>query len=117
RATKFQRIQQEAKLGTSLFLSDTQDTEHRFLHFLVVDTDRTTAKLGTIKHHVIGTGQGVRRVCCQVFRAAGRRCERVVDSSQIAIRQLFEHRSEEHTSELQSRENLVCRLLLEKKKK
>src|SRR5690606_39534911 len=28
-----------------------------------------------------------------------------------------EDRSEEHTSELQSRENLVCRLLLEKKKK
>src|SRR5207302_9446080 len=28
-----------------------------------------------------------------------------------------EWRSEEHTSELQSRENLVCRLLLEKKKK
>src|SRR6266511_657562 len=31
---------------------------------------------------------------------------------------LVQHlRSEEHTSELQSRENLVCRLLLEKKKK
>src|SRR5690606_41059212 len=29
----------------------------------------------------------------------------------------FKPRSEEHTSELQSRENLVCRLLLEKKKK
>src|SRR5436309_11705332 len=29
----------------------------------------------------------------------------------------FALRSEEHTSELQSRENLVCRLLLEKKKK
>src|SRR5690606_41963225 len=28
----------------------------------------------------------------------------------------FAVRSEEHTSELQSRENLVCRLLLEKKK-
>src|SRR3954467_2547675 len=27
------------------------------------------------------------------------------------------HRSEEHTSELQSHDNLVCRLLLEKKKK
>src|SRR5690606_40000611 len=27
----------------------------------------------------------------------------------------FDFRSEEHTSELQSRENLVCRLLLEKK--
>src|SRR5690606_41710914 len=32
------------------------------------------------------------------------------------IKQSF-FRSEEHTSELQSRENLVCRLLLEKKKK
>src|SRR5207249_11992819 len=29
----------------------------------------------------------------------------------------FQHRSEEHTSELQSRFDLVCRLLLEKKKK
>src|SRR5260370_28665057 len=29
---------------------------------------------------------------------------------------LFKHRSEEHTSELQSHLNLVCRLLLEKKK-
>src|SRR2546422_3895349 len=32
-------------------------------------------------------------------------------------RQLLEARSEEHTSELQSRLHLVCRLLLEKKKK
>src|SRR2546430_10504673 len=31
--------------------------------------------------------------------------------------QLIEFRSEEHTSELQSQSNLVCRLLLEKKKK
>src|SRR2546430_8157637 len=30
---------------------------------------------------------------------------------------LFSTRSEEHTSELQSQSNLVCRLLLEKKKK
>src|SRR5690606_41817549 len=33
-----------------------------------------------------------------------------------AIRARCRIRSEEHTSELQSRENLVCRLLLEKKK-
>src|SRR5690606_39829138 len=33
------------------------------------------------------------------------------------VRTRFAVRSEEHTSELQSRENLVCRLLLEKKKK
>src|SRR5690606_41548476 len=36
------------------------------------------------------------------------------DSSQGRDEQV---RSEEHTSELQSRENLVCRLLLEKKKR
>src|SRR2546421_8085083 len=33
------------------------------------------------------------------------------------IRTLLRERSEEHTSELQSRSDLVCRLLLEKKKK
>src|SRR2546430_3181620 len=32
-------------------------------------------------------------------------------------RRILERRSEEHTSELQSQSNLVCRLLLEKKKK
>src|SRR3712207_8453158 len=32
------------------------------------------------------------------------------------IRVFIEYRSEEHTSELQSRQYLVCRLLLEKKK-
>src|SRR5690606_40427182 len=32
-------------------------------------------------------------------------------------REFAQNRSEEHTSELQSREKLVCRLLLEKKKK
>src|SRR5690606_40978572 len=45
----------------------------------------------------------------------------VLDQQQKqTIKLLFKHekklqRSEEHTSELQSRENLVCRLLLEKK--
>src|SRR5690606_40385947 len=33
-----------------------------------------------------------------------------------SLDKLVGRRSEEHTSELQSRENLVCRLLLEKKK-
>src|SRR5690606_41222969 len=43
---------------------------------------------------------------------------RVVDAMQAVGRQIVltsdRPRSEEHTSELQSRENLVCRLLLEK---
>src|SRR5207302_4607629 len=43
------------------------------------------------------------------------RCDRTWRARRLpADRQ--QRRSEEHTSELQSRENLVCRLLLEKKK-
>src|SRR5690606_41872219 len=43
--------------------------------------------------------------------------EVLVPRARITPRQIAGARSEEHTSELQSRENLVCRLLLEKKKK
>src|SRR5258708_39444980 len=38
------------------------------------------------------------------------------ESTPGAIRDLYGRRSEEHTSELQSPDHLVCRLLLEKKK-
>src|SRR2546422_8419396 len=48
-----------------------------------------------------------------VVRAQGLR-EDVLDARRLEDRS---HRSEEHTSELQSRLHLVCRLLLEKKKK
>src|SRR5947209_16687410 len=48
------------------------------------------------------------------FRGAARGI-RCCDGA-VGMRQVFA-RSEEHTSELQSRQYLVCRLLLEKKKK
>src|SRR5207249_11464106 len=51
--------------------------------------------------------------CCAAKGAANRKAEAAVQPSQ----RYFEIRSEEHTSELQSRFDLVCRLLLEKKKK
>src|SRR5688572_31238257 len=38
-------------------------------------------------------------------------------AERLLARHVVEPRSEEHTSELQSQSNLVCRLLLEKKKK
>src|SRR2546430_11158958 len=43
--------------------------------------------------------------------------DRARNSSSSRIRRFSRNRSEEHTSELQSQSNLVCRLLLEKKKK
>src|SRR3712207_6882407 len=48
-------------------------------------------------------------------RVDARRRQRVVREDDRA-EDLHRHRSEEHTSELQSRQYLVCRLLLEKKK-
>src|SRR2546427_2269284 len=53
------------------------------------------------------------------------RAERLGEADEVGIDQIHRYatpavmrvRSEEHTSELQSQSNLVCRLLLEKKKK
>src|SRR2546426_7488995 len=61
---------------------------------LLPDVEAVSVVTPTLLHHVIA------RACL----AAGRHV-------------LVEKRSEEHTSELQSPCNLVCRLLLEKKKK
>src|SRR5256886_9240814 len=50
-------------------------------------------------------------------RAAGARSAGGPDRRPRAVGAMSITRSEEHTSELQSQSNLVCRLLLEKKKK
>src|SRR5260221_9644438 len=42
---------------------------------------------------------------------------RIVGNHRQAQKMISSYRSEEHTSELQSHSDLVCRLLLEKKKK
>src|SRR3712207_8075804 len=54
--------------------------------------------------------EGALVACDPLLRYVVRRVAR-------AWREVHEERSEEHTSELQSRQYLVCRLLLEKKKK
>src|SRR2546430_10736182 len=52
-------------------------------------------------------------------RAAGRQhgAIKLGQGRDRAVINVLDERSEEHTSELQSQSNLVCRLLLEKKKK
>src|SRR5437660_5109214 len=45
------------------------------------------------------------------------RCSSMICNGSMQQRSSCSSRSEEHTSELQSRGHLVCRLLLEKKKK
>src|SRR5690606_41880594 len=64
---------------------------------------------------------------CKNCKCAGNSCSTIwlfrANTANIPLQSAFvrecrnnDARSEEHTSELQSRENLVCRLLLEKKK-
>src|SRR5258708_11058959 len=55
-----------------------------------------------------------------LFLGLAERAVRGIDLRQLGFREVVGHRgrrSEEHTSELQSPDHLVCRLLLEKKKK
>src|SRR5689334_23650267 len=53
----------------------------------------------------------------QRLRNGGQRRRRVAPADQRLELRALQDRSEEHTSELQSQFHLVCRLLLEKKKK
>src|SRR2546430_10893069 len=77
---------------TTLFRSRNLAKHLRLTKAITFDMGGTTAKAGAI---VSGKAD-----LAYEFEAAGRTY----------------HRSEEHTSELQSQSNLVCRLLLEKKK-
>src|SRR2546430_9695450 len=85
---------------TTLFRSDTA-VEHAFAQHVIpaVARARDGAEQAT-SESVTGTGGVAHR-----FQRVGRREEHAV------------LRSEEHTSELQSQSNLVCRLLLEKQTK
>src|SRR2546430_9137260 len=74
-------------------------------------------------YHLACGGKEVHGLERQLFRLRRREpreraCDRVepIDLGQDARRRVLQRRSEEHTSELQSQSNIVCRLLLEKKK-
>src|SRR5690606_40590680 len=80
----------------------------------------------TIQQHAHAAGVGVVPVLLAHFAAVRHQPGNVLDAQLLVVvadqeasppQDRVAARSEEHTSELQSRENLVCRLLLEKKKK
>src|SRR2546427_8087127 len=66
------------------------------------------------------TGAGKSILIGALSLVLGERADRTLirnGSDGCTVEAAFDVRSEEHTSELQSQSNLVCRLLLEKKKK
>src|SRR5687768_18240175 len=77
----------------------------------------TTLFRSDVAHHRLGGGAGVeqrRRLAGQVLPGVD-----AVEQARLVVAvpgDVDRRRSEEHTSELQSRLHLVCRLLLEKKK-
>src|SRR5690606_28568375 len=72
-------------------------------------------RLGAAQGLVIALAIAVQALVARALRIA--QVEYAHLPLQAYRRPRHQRRSEEHTSELQSRENLVCRLLLEKKKK
>src|SRR2546430_6389875 len=84
------------------------------LSFFFFFNDTATTEIYTLSLHdalpIFEDGAPHRRELRQFARLAHRH------SPQLR-QQVAQVRSEEHTSELQSQSNLVCRLLLEKKKK
>src|SRR5690606_12777665 len=74
-------------------------------------------RLARVTTTVIATAQQSLQAAVKEAEKLGLRTVVLGDSIEGESRDVaLVHRSEEHTSELQSRENLVCRLLLEKKK-
>src|SRR5438105_15949699 len=94
---------------------------HSSFFFLFFFNDPAPTEIYTLSLH------DALPICCLAGRAsstpasrrreATRRGSRSRRSVWAASGTSITHRSEEHTSELQSRVDLVCRLLLEKKKK
>src|SRR3712207_7500631 len=86
--------------------------------------DTATTEIYTLSLHdalpISGSTHRVLMSCCSIFWSVDRGVAPVRCDLVRVLRLPLSHmllRSEEHTSELQSRQYLVCRLLLEKKKK
>src|SRR2546429_7107916 len=85
-----------------------------FIFFFFNDT--ATTEIYTLSlHDALPISSSWQAVCTS--SSASRGPPRIGEAPGSAIRGGPRDRSEEHTSELQSRLHLVCRLLLEKKKK
>src|SRR5690606_41227753 len=94
------------------------NAEHRDLHsFPTRRSSDLTSSVGRSTFHV--TSLRAARMPSGIPITAQNSTEVTIIASVVMVwdQRPIMSRSEEHTSELQSRENLVCRLLLEKKNK
>src|SRR2546427_7591659 len=95
-----------------------------YLSYFFFFNDTATTEIYTLSLHdalPICLGAALRMQGDAAAAEASCRAALAIDPNSVAalslLGELRADRSEEHTSELQSQSNLVCRLLLEKKKK
>src|SRR2546430_13812814 len=73
------------------------------------------------EYEIVGSSRGVKQVIERIEKVAPSNARVLIlgenGTGKELVARAIHARSEEHTSELQSQSNLVCRLLLEKKKK
>src|SRR5690606_41032890 len=104
---------------TTLFFSTACTVDHRALHSFPtrrssdLKIEQTGADPYTFQIQSTGKIDGQERIVTKSFTVNYRKGGSSFLDLPDGVAGI---RSEEHTSELQSRENLVCRLLLEKKK-
>src|SRR5438105_15692264 len=95
-----------------VFLFHAHPPPTAFSHFFFFFNDPATTEIYTLSLH-----DALPISCHQAAGLAKLLHFRTLRHFDANFGQVGEQRSEEHTSELQSRVDLVCRLLLEKKKK
>src|SRR2546430_11368247 len=99
------------------------------LFFFFFFNDTATTEIYTLSLHdalpILNRPYSIFSIRSSTWTQAARSCASMASRSRTrkltiscwALDAMLAQRSEEHTSELQSQSNLVCRLLLEKKKK
>src|SRR3712207_8613075 len=100
------------------FFNDTATTEIYTLSlhdalpiFSALGIDKTARIYYEVQTNLLTSGSDY----LDLYEALQQACKNLIGTSGITAANCVEVRSEEHTSELQSRQYLVCRLLLENK--
>src|SRR5690606_41676487 len=106
----------QSSLGCLLAASATTQISALSLHDALPISSRQAARCSAVSCRISLLPEATMFCLAVSFSASACRFTSAVTSSMMFSSSLRTGRSEEHTSELQSRENLVCRLLLEKKK-
>ncbi len=94
RCTVFEGLNQEAEFFVTFLFGKTEHLEHLSLQILIVNSDRTAAKLYAVQYDVICIGFDSKRICVeQVYLIQLRAGKRVVHSLEgVVFLVFFEHR-------------------------